>query len=78
MGDHSGTPGVVSYFFLEIIFRSFSAFSRELVGWLVGWWVGWLVGARQNFVTLAYDHTTLKAPELVRSPKLSNVGPGEY
>ena len=24
----------------------------------------------------AYDHTTLKAPDLVRSPKLSNVGPG--
>ena len=23
-----------------------------------------------------YDHTTLKAPVLVRSPKLSNVGPG--
>ena len=26
--------------------------------------------------TLVYDHTTLKAPVLVRSPKLSNVGPG--
>ena len=24
----------------------------------------------------AYDHTTLNAPVLVRSPKLSNVGPG--
>ena len=25
---------------------------------------------------LVYDHTTLKTPVLVRSPKLSNVGPG--
>ena len=25
-----------------------------------------------------YDHTTLKAPDLVRSPQLSRVGPGEY
>ena len=28
--------------------------------------------------TFVYDHTTLKAPELVRSPKLSNIGPGQY
>ena len=32
----------------------------------------------RKYPTFAYDHTTLKTPELVRSPKLSNVGPGEY
>ena len=25
---------------------------------------------------IAYDHTMLNAPVLVRSPKLSNIGPG--
>ena len=29
-----------------------------------------------NYQSNAYDHTTLNAPVLVRSPKLSNVGPG--
>ena len=28
--------------------------------------------------TVAYDHTTLKAPVLVRSPQLSSVGPAQY
>ena len=28
------------------------------------------------FLEIVYGHTTLKAPVLVRSPKLSNVGPG--
>ena len=31
-----------------------------------------------NFVSVAYDHITLKTPVLVRSPKLSNVEPGQY
>ena len=29
-------------------------------------------------LSFAYDHTTLKAPVLVRSPKLSSVGPAQY
>ena len=38
--------------------------------------IGLIVLVEKIFISLAYDHTTLKAPELVRSPKLSNVGPG--
>ena len=29
-------------------------------------------------VIIVYGHTTLNTPVLVRSPKLSNVGPGQY
>ena len=30
----------------------------------------------KNSISIAYDHTALKTPDLVRSPQLSNAGPG--
>ena len=38
----------------------------------------WVLKYKSIFVSdiSGYDHTTLNAPVLVRSPKLNNVGPG--
>lgn len=38
----------------------------------------WYSNAKGGKGTVAYDHTTLKAPVLVRSPQLSSVGPAQY
>ena len=66
MGDRLGIPGAV-----DILFFSFYTEANVLT-----------INAsfiNSNFrFTYVYGHTTLKAPVLVRSPKLSNVGPGQY
>ena len=66
MGDRLGIPGAV-----DILFFSFYTEANFLT-----------INAsfiNSNFrFTYVYGHTTLKAPVLVRSPKLSNVGPGQY
>ena len=36
------------------------------------------IKGRPSSLLDVYDHTTLKAPVLVRSPKLSSVGPAQY
>ena len=73
MGDHSGKLGVVDFFenFVSLNFGDFDHFFERFA-------VQNTATHQRIFGTVVYDHTTLKAPELVRSPKLSNVGPGEY
>ena len=40
------------------------------------WYVHYI--GLSNVTSSAYGHTTLNAPVLVRSPKLSSVGPAQY
>ena len=47
------------------------------VDFYFGWSAGWIVKI-SKWLWFVYGHTTLNTPVLVRSPKLSNVGPGQY
>ena len=49
---------------------------RRLLFWLKCWYEEFK--HIKTTVIIVYGHTTLNTPVLVRSPKLSNVGPGQY
>ena len=49
---------------------------RRLLFWLKCWYEEFK--SIKMTVIIVYGHTTLNTPVLVRSPKLNNVGPGQY
>ena len=86
MGDRLGTAGAVGFFFFfflsfwpsqPLYYARFVLLNHKKMRTVFFCTYTSYIAAAIPF-TSAYGHTTLNAPVLVRSPKLSSVGPAQY